>query len=347
MSGFHRFLGNEHLISRLRQDIAAGRLSHAYIIEGARGTGKRTLARLICAAASCQGEDRPCMECLNCSKIMRGQSPDVIFVTPEKGRVQLGVDVIRRLREDAVFAANDLPTKFYIFPDADAMNVQAQNALLKILEEPPAGVMFLLLSESAENLLATIRSRAPTIRLHALSDAAIEAALLADEKTAALKQTDPRAFHAAVKLARGSLGVAMELTDSGRAADCLELYDKAERYVELLAERRSGSAELAFYEYASHLVSARQREKLAELFELLADAIRDLCHCKLSAAPKTIFFADTEKAQMLAERFALSQLMRLCDIFINARQSLDRNVNLSLIQVQTVVEAASAGRSKL
>ena len=82
MSGFDGFIGSEKLISRLKRDIAAGRLSHALIIEGAPGTGKRTLARLICAAVSCREADRPCMSCINCSKILRDQSPDVIFITP-------------------------------------------------------------------------------------------------------------------------------------------------------------------------------------------------------------------------------------------------------------------------
>ena len=170
MSGFDGFLGNEKLKERLERDIAAGRLAHAYMIEGPEGSGKKTLAKLIAAAAACRESDPPCMKCVSCDKIMRGQSPDVITVEAESGKVQLGVDVIRRLREDSVFAANDLDTKTYIFPAADTMNIQAQNALLKLLEEPPDGVRFLLLTENAQGLLATIRSRAPLLRTEALKD---------------------------------------------------------------------------------------------------------------------------------------------------------------------------------
>lgn len=342
MSGFDGFLGNEKLIARLKRDIASGRLSHAYIIEGAAGMGKRTLAKLICAAVSCTETDKPCMECIRCSKILRGQSPDVIFITPEKDRVQLGVDVIRRLREDAVFAANELPAKFYIIPDADAMNVQAQNALLKILEEPPAGVMFLLLTESAEKLLVTIRSRAPTLRLSALTEAQISDAL-ADNP---LKHADPHAFDAAVKLARGSLGRAEELCDGEHAAGCLELYGKAERFIELLASRKSAADELAFHEYASRLVTQKQRDELGQIYALLAEAVRDLCACKLASTPDTVFWTSEERARELADRFALSHLMRLSDVFMAARVSLDRNVNLNLLQVQTAAAASAAGRTK-
>ena len=344
MSGFDGFIGSEKLIARLKRDIAAGRLSHALILEGAAGTGKRTLAKLICAAVSCTGEDRPCMQCTACSKILRDQSPDVIFITPDKDRVQLGVDVIRRLREDAVFAANDLPRKFYIIPDADVMNVQAQNALLKILEEPPAGVMFLLLAKSAENLLITIRSRAPTLRLQALTDAEVEAAVASDERAAKLRTSDPHAFSAAVKLARGSIGRALELCDPKLAAGCLELYAKAERFMELLSARSSANGEFAFYEFASKLVTQKQREELSQIYSLLADAARDLAAVKLANAPDLLFWTDREKAVSLSERFALTGLMELSEIFTEAIRSLDGNAGVSLIEVRTAAAALSVGR---
>ena len=226
MSGFDSFLKNEKLIERLKRDITANRLAHAYIIEGGEGCGKRTLANLICAAASCSESDRPCMECISCYKILRAQSPDVITVGADKDRVQISVDVIRRLREDTVVAPNDLARKFYIIPKADTMNVQAQNAMLKILEEPPPYVMFLLLCERADDLLPTIRSRAPIYRVESLDDDIIIEALKSDENAKLLSENDPDAFFAAVRLARGSLGRAKELTDPKSAAECLKIYKK-------------------------------------------------------------------------------------------------------------------------
>ncbi len=346
MSGFDGFIGNEKLILRLKRDIRDGRLSHSYIIEGKKGTGKRTLARLICAAVSCLDDSacRPCMKCTACDKIMREQSPDVIYVTPEQDRVQLGVDVIRRMREDAVFAPNELPAKFYIFPDADAMNNQAQNAFLKILEEPPPNVMFLLLSEDSEKLLATIRSRAPTLRLELLSDEELEMALEKNPAASRLKSGDNAAYLAAIKLAHGSLGRAIELCDPKQAAACLELYEKAERYIELLASRKTATDELAFYEYASKLVAAKQREKLAQIFELLSDAARDLCTLKLARSARLIFWVSEQKAVDMSDKFALSSLMRLVEIFMEARDSLEYNANLNLIQARCAAAAASVGR---
>ena len=347
MSGFDGFLGNKKLTSRLSRDIAAGRYSHAYIIEGAEGCGKMTLSKLICSAISCTESAPPCMKCIRCDKIARDQAPDVITVTAEKDRVQIGVDVIRRLREDAVFAPNELPRKFYIIKNADTMNTQAQNALLKTLEEPPSHVMFLLLCESADNMLATIRSRAPVLRIESLSDEDVCNYLKNNCPDAnALEKKSPEAFLAAVKLSRGSLGMAIKLTDEKKAAECLEYYKKAEKYIELLANRRNAAGELAFYEYAIKLATAKQREELAKIYGLLADAVRDLINAKLTQNPSPIFYTTAEKAVSTADKFALGVLVRLTDVFKDAADGLDRNINVSLSLTHTAVAAEGACRTR-
>lgn len=344
MSGFDSFLGNERLISRLKRDIGAARLSHAYIIEGAEGCGKHTLAKLIASAVSCESSDVPCMKCLSCDKIARDQSPDVITVEPEKDRVQLGVDVIRRLREDAVYAPIDLQKKIYLIPHADVMNVQAQNAFLKVLEEPPPHVMFLILCENADNLLSTIRSRAPIFRVEALHDGVIcEYLKKNSEQAARLYERDPDAFMAAVRLSRGSLGAAMRLTDEKNAAECLELYGKAEKYIELLSSRRDAASELAFYEFSTRLATNKERDRLSEIYALIADAVRDLINVKLAKEPEPIFYATAEKARSAAESFSIGRLMRLIAVFTEARDSLGHNVNVNLSQVRT---SAAAVRCK-
>ncbi len=346
MSGFDSFLKNEKLIERLKCDIAANRLAHAYIIEGGEGCGKRTLANLISAAASCNEKDRPCMECVNCYKILSAKSPDVITVEADKDRVQISVDVIRRLREDTAVAPNDLARKFYIIPKADTMNAQAQNAMLKILEEPPSYVMFLLLCENADDLLPTIRSRAPIYRVESLDDETIIEALKADEDAKLLSENDPDAFFAAVRLARGSLGKAKELIHPKSATECLKIYKKAEHYIELLAERRDAASELAYYEYSSKLANSKEREELKDIYSLLSDAVRDLINVKLTKSPSPIFYITPGKAREIADRFALSKLTILFEVFMSARDSLERNANMSLTLAKTSAAAAAATRVK-
>lgn len=343
MSGFDNFLGNSELTARLKNDISANKLSHAYIIEGARGSGKRTLAKLICAAVGCSSNDRPCMTCISCDKIMRDQSPDVIYVEAEDGKVQLGVDVIRGLRENAMFGANDLDTKSYIFPAADTMNQQAQNALLKLLEEPPPGILFLLLCENAENLLPTIRSRAPVCRLEALSDTEISKWLLENEPNAAkLSEADREAFDIAVRMANGSLGVAIDLCDPKRSEECLKSWKAAREYLKLLVERSKPGGEAAFFEYASKLASPKQRQWLAEIYSLLCAAVRDLLAAKLTTSFSPEFFVSESEARELSQDHTTLRLMKLFDIFSNAYDELGRNINLQLSQTRTAMLAASA-----
>lgn len=346
MSGFDGFLGNKTLIARLRGEIADRTLPHAYILEGAPGFGKRTLAKLICAAAVCRGNGAPCMTCISCDKIMRGQSPDVIYVEADRDRVQLGVDVIRRVREDAVFAPNDLDAKFYIFPAADTMNPQAQNALLKLLEEPPAAVHFLLLCTDADSLLSTIRSRAPTLRLEPLPDELISAHLLEAAPAAReLAEKDREAFETAVRMAGGSLGAALELCEPERAKAAIELRRTAWKYLSLLTAG-SGRSELAFFEFASRL-DLKQRAELAALYSLLRTAVRDLSAAKLTNSFKPLFYTSEAEARAAAESLTVTKLNRLYDLFQSSREALDRNINpaLSLTGAAMHALAIMSGRS--
>ncbi len=336
MSGFDGFYGNTALVASLKADIRSGRLSHAYILEGAQGSGKLTLARLIAAAATCKEPNAPCMECISCTKILADQSPDVTLIEAEKDRVQLGVDVIRRLRESAIFAPNDLDRRFYIFPAADTMNVQAQNALLKLLEEPPSFVTFLLLAKSADSLLPTIRSRAPTLRLEPLPDELIREKLpLVSAEAKALSESDAEAFSLVVKRASGSLGAAIELCDAKRAKEILEVYKTATRYLELLS-RRSG--DLAFYEFAAKL-PIKQRPELAELWERLRAAVRDLIAAKLTETFRPLFYPTEDAARNAAASYPLAKLIKLAELFERSRESLERNIGLPLSMSSTAMQA--------
>ncbi len=336
MSGFDSFLGNEQLIKRLKNDITNKNLSHAYIIEGGAGYGKRTLARLICQAISCGSKDPPCMECTVCDRISRSQAPDIITVEAEHDRVFLGVDIIRKLREDAYFAPIEFPKKIYVFPSADSMNPQAQNALLKILEEPPSHVMFLLLCENSDGLLDTIKSRAPTLRLEPLPGDTVMRYL--KSAGAVTDDTDEESLGAVVKLSGGSIGKALSLISQGKSSRLLELYRKAEKYIRLLANRKTAGDELEFYEYASRLVTQKSRDDGAKIYSLTADAVRDLINVKLTSSPNLIFFTSEKEAEDLSNEFSIGSLMKLAAILSDTAASLETNVNLNL----TLIKAASA-----
>ena len=161
-------LGNERLRSGLAAVFASGKLSHCYLLAGPAGSGKHSLARILAAAMECtEGDKRPCGRCPQCRKVLAGVHPDVITVD-DPAKKTVTVEMIRKARSDVYIKPNEGLRKVYLIPRAADMNPAAQNALLKVIEEPPDYAAFLLLTESAERLLPTIRSRSVLLRLSPL-----------------------------------------------------------------------------------------------------------------------------------------------------------------------------------
>ena len=147
--GFEGLLGNDRLKQNLAESIAKKHISHFYLISGPAGSGKHTLAKLLCAAILCQGSRKPCLSCGPCRKILEGNHPDVITVEdPEHKNV--AVKIVRQMREDMFILPNESDYKIYLFPQE--LGVEGQNALLKILEEPPKYGVFILLTDNPNKL---------------------------------------------------------------------------------------------------------------------------------------------------------------------------------------------------
>lgn len=146
--------------------VSGERLLHAYIISGSDEAGRNDAAKYIAKTAVCAlHKAAPCLRCRHCEKTEKGVHPDVITVSSEKDSGELTVDVMRNMRISAVTLPNEAERSVYMIPDADSMNIQAQNAVLKLLEEPPRHAVFLLLAANPERLLPTVRSRCEELRL--------------------------------------------------------------------------------------------------------------------------------------------------------------------------------------
>ena len=154
---FDGFLGNGALKARLQESFRQGKTSHCYLLCGVEGSGRRTLALRMAAALECRDETNPgCGVCPACRKVLSGQHPDVITVDDTEHK-NVAVDIIRQARSDVFIRPNEGRKKVYILPRGQDLGAPSQNALLKILEEPPDYAVFLLLTTSAEKLLPTIR----------------------------------------------------------------------------------------------------------------------------------------------------------------------------------------------
>ena len=145
---------------QLRQAMETDRLPHACVLEGGTSESRLALARTLAKALVCKdGAHRPCGKCDACKKAESGNHPDIRLIGPDPGRKSLSVDVIRDMRDDAYILPNEADKKVYIIDPADSMLDYAQNALLKILEEPPVYATFLMLCTSKASLLPTVLSR--------------------------------------------------------------------------------------------------------------------------------------------------------------------------------------------
>ena len=223
---FETLLGNDQLKKNLSESLAKGHISHFYLISGPKGSGKHTLAKLLAEAILCEGSRKGCGSCVHCRKMRSGSHPDFITVEdPEHKNV--AVKIVRQIRDDMFVRPNEASHKIYLFPQE--LGIEGQNALLKILEEPPAYGVFLLLTDNPDKLLPTVRSRCTELKLQALEEKTIRNQLRLDFPKASEED-----IAAAIFRSGRFLGQARELLENGDA-----LPPQTESFVKAFANKDS------------------------------------------------------------------------------------------------------------
>ena len=204
---FESLLGNQRIKQNLAAAARKNRFAHFYLISGPKGSGKHTLAKLLACALMCESGDRPCGACAACRKIMANTHPDFITVDdPEHKNV--AVKIIRQARESIFVRPNEGSKKIYLFPQE--MGIEGQNALLKVLEEPPSYGVFIILSDNPEKLLLTVRSRCTELAL-----TAVEPNILRPWLAAKFPNASAEDVEAAMIRSSGYPGQAMEILENG------------------------------------------------------------------------------------------------------------------------------------
>ena len=310
---FPALRGNEKLKNMLSSDFASGKSAHAYILEGPAGSGKRTMAMQIAQAVLCEHRDDaayplPCGTCPTCRKIAGGISVDVLRLSNGE-HATIGVEAVRQIRQTLYIAPNDGDKKIYIIENAHRMTVQAQNALLLSLEEPPPYVMFLLLTEDASALLETVRSRAPTIKTELFSASYVADYLQSIDLTSVQKERIPAAAH----LCGGALGSALNLIRNGESE--LSLYKTAEELVSLLLTGKKTDA-LVFVNTSL----PKEREKTRSLLTLVRFALRDLLASKKGG--ELLFYTELPP---YARRVSIRRLLELSEAVVRAENDIAAN----------------------
>lgn len=323
---FESLFGNEQLKSYLLSGIGSSKLPHALIFDGAEGSGKKIAAKLTAAALAPEFAD----------KIIRMMSPDVTLHMPEDGKKSIGVALIRSIREAAYITPQELSVRVFIIAQAESMTVEAQNALLKILEEPPGGVYFFLLCDNASALLATVRSRAPVLRMQLFSESQLSDYIIShDEKARKLAEREPETFNSLIHASEGTIGGVLKRF-AGAAPDGQKLRKKTDELLRLLSEGKKSEITLFF------LTAGFARDELDELMFLLSLAVRDMLTVKYGIETSYMYFLHDESgdsgahitAADCSSQFARDTLMKIYACADRMREYLLVNVNPQLFSLR-------------
>ncbi len=209
MNDFSNIIGHETIIEYFRNAISMDKVSHAYILNGEDKSGKLMLAEAFAAALQCEEKGmEPCGNCRSCKQAAGRNQPDILYVSHEKPNTISVDDVRKQINDDIALKPYSSKFKIYIVDEAEKMNVQAQNALLKTMEEPPSYAVILLLTVNADSFLPTILSRCVRLDLKPVSDEKIRKYLI-EQKQVSKDQAD-----ICVAFAQGNVGKAIRLSDS-------------------------------------------------------------------------------------------------------------------------------------
>ena len=307
-----KLYGNEHALAALEAMCTSGRLPHSFLIYGEQGTGKKTLAWYLAARLLCEGAQKPCGSCKPCHNLEHRQHPDVMEI-PHSGKTGgVSVESIRRVCADAYKTPNNGMRKLYLFTDADHMTVQAQNALLKLVEEPPDFTYFVFTAQSRHAFLETILSRVSAIGTSPCTDAQCTQALLSAGHT-------PEEAARAVSVFHGNIGRCLAyLTDPG-LQETVALTKK-------LADSIMNRDEYALL--AALTACSTDKSRLMTALELLDRQLRDaLC---LRSGGGACIGCYPEGAAQFAQRITLAQGEQLHSALLRTVQDLEGNVSPAL-----------------
>lgn len=297
---------NEQLESTINNFVSLDRFPHAIIIEGESGTGRHTLANFLAKSAVCSSPKKPCGICNNCHLSDVGSHPDITVVTLEGKHKNISVDQIRELRNQAYIKAHLANKRVFIIDPADTMNAQSQNAILKVLEEPPQNVIFILIAASRTAFLPTIVSRCISLS-PAIPEISKAAQYISKNSESSIED-----IMACLKSANGRIG----------------------RAVELLNNNTTDKATASAIEFFAFLKNAKEWELLKLLSEFEKDRAAT---ANLFTALKAETVSEIRKTRSTTKR--AKALNEFYEQLLSFEQLLTTNINLSLLFSALVCKA--------
>ena len=318
MAKFSDIIGQEHIKEHFQNAIRQKKVSHAYIIQGERSSGKEYIAKLFAQALQCEGEGTdPCDKCQSCIQVASGSHPDIIFVTHEKPN-SIGVEDVRaQINQDMGIKPYKSPYKIYIVNECEKMTPQAQNALLKTLEEPPAYGVILLLTTSLDSLLPTILSRCVVLNMHPAKDEQVKEYLMADLHIPSYKADICVAF------ARGNVGRAKLLAVSEEFDN---IRNNALRLVKNIHEMELHEVTKAIKEIVDYQMDVN------DYLDVLSIWYRDVLLFKATHDVNPLIFKEEiQYIRKAADRSAYEGIENIIKALDTAKIRLRANVNFELV----------------
>lgn len=317
MAGFKDIIGHEQIIEHLQNAITMDKVSHAYIINGPEKSGKMMLAEAFAAALQCETGGRDaCMECHSCRQAAGRNQPDIVYLKHEKPAT-ISVDDIRsQLNNDIVIRPYGSRCKVYIIDEAEKMNVQAQNALLKTIEEPPAYAVIILLTTNAGTFLPTILSRCVTLNIKVAADETIKKYLMSHY------QVPDYQADVCVAFAQGNVGKAIQLASSenfnelkASALQLIKRLNDIELYEMTEAVKQIGDYKMEINDY----------------FDLMMIWYRDVLYFKATTDVNGLIFKDeVYDIKRQAELSSYNAIERILEALQKVQVRLNANVNFDL-----------------
>lgn len=317
MAGFQDILGHEMIKDHFRKAIENHKVSHAYILAGEEGMGRKSLANAFAMTLLCEkGLKEPCMECHSCKQMLSDNHPDVIHVTHEKPG-SIGVDDIRKQINDTIMIKPySSYYKIYMVDEAEKMTVQAQNALLKTIEEPPSYAVIILMTTNPDAFLPTILSRCIQLKLKPLRDYVVKGYLVEKLGVPVEKAEVYAAF------ARGNLGKAIHIASSEEFGD---LY----RAVLTLLKNIKNMDLPALLEFIKKL--QEDHLDINECLDFMQLWYRDILMYKVTKDMNLLIFKDEYKTvSEICSHSSYEGLEAVLEAIDKAKQRLDANVNTEL-----------------
>ena len=317
MAKFADIIGQEQIKEHLCNAVSTGKVSHAYIINGERSSGKEFIARVFAMALQCEkGEIEPCGECHSCKQALSNNQPDIVYVSHEKPNT-IGVEDIRtQINGDIDVKPYSSPRKIYIMNEGEKMTVQAQNALLKTLEEPPEYAVILILTTQVEALLPTILSRCVVLNMKPVSDALVKKYLMEE-----LAVPDYKA-NICVAFARGNIGKAKLLASS---EEFEKVKDEAITLVKYINDMEINEIVKAIKKISEYKFDVN------DYLDILSVWYRDVLLFKATKEVNSLIFKEEiQQIMRVSDRSTYEGIETIVNALQQAKRRLEANVNFDL-----------------